>query len=47
MYWIKKKIADIYATAVDYSLDSQITRDFFATVQNKMHYAFMEIPQQR
>ena len=29
----------IYATAVDYSLDSQITRDFFATVQNKMHYA--------
>ena len=30
---------DIYATAVDYSLDSQITRDFFATVQNKMHYA--------
>lgn len=29
----------IYATAVDYSLDSQITRDFFGTVQNKMHYA--------
>lgn len=34
-----QKITDIYATAVDYSLDSQITRDFFATVQNKMHYA--------
>lgn len=34
-----QKITDIYATAVDYSLDSQITRDFFATVQNKVHYA--------
>ncbi len=34
-----QKITDIYATAVDYSLDSQITREFFATVQNKMHYA--------
>ena len=34
-----QKITDIYATAVDYSKDSKITRDFFATVQNKMHYA--------
>lgn len=34
-----QKITDIYATAVDYSLDSEITRKFFATVQNKMHYA--------
>ena len=34
-----QKITDIYATAVDYSLDSEITRNFFATVQNKMHYA--------
>ena len=34
-----QKITDIYATAVDYSFDSQITKDFFATVQNKMHYA--------
>lgn len=34
-----QKITDIYATAVDYSLDSKITQDFFATVQNKMHYA--------
>lgn len=34
-----QKITDIYATAVDYALDTQITRDFFATVQNKMHYA--------
>ena len=34
-----QKITDIYATSVDYSLDSQTTKDFFATVQNKMHYA--------
>lgn len=34
-----QKITDIYSTAVDYSLDCKITKDFFATVQNKMHYA--------
>lgn len=34
-----QKITDIYATSVDYSVDSQITKDFFSTVQNKMHYA--------
>lgn len=34
-----QKITDIYATAVDYSLDSKTTKDFFVTVQNKMHYA--------
>lgn len=34
-----QKITDIYATAVDYSVDSTITKEFFATVQNKMHYA--------
>lgn len=34
-----QKITDIYATAVDYSLDSQTTKNFFATVQNKIHYA--------
>jgi hypothetical protein len=34
-----QKITDIYATAVDYSVDSDITKNFFATVQNKMHYA--------
>ena len=32
-----QKITDIYATAVDYSIDSQTTKDFFATIQNKMH----------
>ena len=34
-----QKITDIYSTAVDYSVDSVITQNFFATVQNKMHYA--------
>jgi len=34
-----QKITDIYATSVDYSVDSTITKEFFATVQNKMHYA--------
>ena len=34
-----QKITDIYATAVDYDVDSQTTRNFFAAVQNKMHYA--------
>ena len=34
-----QKITDIYATAVDYTVDSQIIKEFFATVQNKMYYA--------
>ncbi len=34
-----QKITDIYATSADYSADSLITKEFFATVQNKMHYA--------
>ena len=34
-----QKITDIYATSVDYSLDSKITKEFFSTVQNKIHYA--------
>ena len=34
-----QKITDIYATAIDYSVDSLITKEFFATVQNKMHFA--------
>ena len=33
-----QKITDIYARcSADYSPDSQITKDFFATVQNKLH----------
>jgi hypothetical protein len=34
-----QKITDIYATALDYDKDAKITRDFFATVQNKLHFA--------
>ncbi len=34
-----QKITDIYATALDYSPDAETTRDFFATVQNKLHFA--------
>jgi hypothetical protein len=35
-----QKITDIYAKcSADYSPDSQITQEFFATVQNKLHYA--------
>ena len=34
-----QKLTDIYATAVDYNRDAPTTRDFFAKVQNKMHYA--------
>lgn len=34
-----QKITDIYATALDYDPDFPITKTFFATVQNKMHYA--------
>lgn len=34
-----QKITDIYTTSLDYNVDSPITKDFFKTVQNKMHYA--------
>ena len=34
-----QKITDIYATAVDYEASSKTTKDFFATVQNKLHFA--------
>ena len=34
-----QKITDIYATAVDYSRDAITTKEFFATVQNKLHFA--------
>lgn len=34
-----QKITDIYSTAMDYNPQSPITREFFAKVQNKMHYA--------
>ncbi len=34
-----QKITDIYATAVDYDVTAQATKRFFATVQNKLHWA--------
>lgn len=34
-----QKITDIYATSVDYNPNAEITQDFFATVQNKLHFA--------
>lgn len=34
-----QKVTDIYATSIDYKNDDVITKEFFATVQNKMHYA--------
>ncbi len=33
-----QKITDIYATSIDYDVDSSATKRFFATVQNKIHY---------
>jgi hypothetical protein len=34
-----QQVTDIYATAIDYDPRNDITRQFFATVQNKMHFA--------
>lgn len=34
-----QKITDIYSTSLDYNSESPITKEFFKTVQNKMHYA--------
>jgi hypothetical protein len=34
-----RKICDIYATSIDYDPDIEITKQFFATVQNKFHFA--------
>ena len=34
-----QKLTDIYATAIDYDKNAKTTKDFFAKVQNKMHYA--------
>lgn len=47
-----QKITDIYATSIDYDPRSDITQTFFATVQNKLHWAIhghtaAEIIQQR
>ena len=37
-----QQVTDIYATATDYDPRSKMTLDFFATVQNKLHYAVHE-----
>lgn len=34
-----QKITDIYITAIDYDVNAQATKRFFATVQNKLHWA--------
>lgn len=34
-----QKITDLYTTAIDYDKRSSITQDFYASVQNKLHYA--------
>lgn len=34
-----QQVTDIYATSIDYKIDDELTKNFFATVQNKMHYA--------
>ncbi len=34
-----RKVCDIYATSMDYDANTQATRDFFATIQNKFHWA--------
>lgn len=34
-----QKITDIYATSIDYDKDAALTQEFFATVQNKLHWA--------
>ena len=34
-----QKITDIYATSIDYDITAQVTKRFFATVQNKLHWA--------
>lgn len=34
-----QKITDIYVTAIDYDVTAQATKRFFATVQNKLHWA--------
>lgn len=34
-----QQVTDIYATSIDYKKDTKLTKQFFATVQNKMHVA--------
>jgi hypothetical protein len=34
-----QKITDIYSTSIDYNKDDKLTKNFFAKVQNKLHFA--------
>lgn len=38
-----QKITDIYATSIDYNKDAPTTKDFFAKIQNKLHYAIHQL----
>lgn len=37
VFW--RKVLDIYATSIDYNPDEEVSKNFFKTVQNKMHWA--------
>ncbi|HCU25124.1 MAG TPA: cell filamentation protein Fic, partial [Deltaproteobacteria bacterium] len=37
VFW--RKVLDIYATSIDYDPNTDVSQKFFATVQNKMHWA--------
>ncbi len=37
IFW--RKVLDIYATSIDYNPDIDLSKQFFATIQNKMHWA--------
>lgn len=37
-----QQVTDIYATSIDYDPKSELTKSFFKTVQNKLHYAVHE-----
>ena len=37
VFW--RKVLDIYATSIDYDPNTDLSRDFFAVIQNKMHWA--------
>jgi len=37
VFW--RKVLDIYSTSMDYDPDTDLSREFFAVVQNKMHWA--------
>lgn len=37
VFW--RKVLDIYATSIDYNPSTDVSQDFFKTIQNKMHWA--------